>query len=124
MISKRPRVGRLALSILLALIVGTISLWSAPGVAEVLKVDSALPAYKTASGVSGNLSSIGSDTMNNLMTLWGEQFGKFYPNVKLQIEGKGSSTALRRDFRDRSTRPDVPSDEGNRGRRLRKEVRV
>ncbi|MBZ0168576.1 phosphate-binding protein [Candidatus Methylomirabilis lanthanidiphila] len=93
MISKRPRVGRLALSILLALIVGTISLWSAPGVAEVLKVDSALPAYKTASGVSGNLSSIGSDTMNNLMTLWGEQFGKFYPNVKLQIEGKGSSTA-------------------------------
>lgn len=93
MTSKRPRVGRLALSILLALIVGTISLWSAPSVAEVLKVDSALPAYKTASGVSGNLSSIGSDTMNNLMTLWGEQFGKFYPNVKLQIEGKGSSTA-------------------------------
>jgi phosphate transport system substrate-binding protein len=43
--------------------------------------------------VSGNLSSVGSDSMNNLMTLWGEGFGKFYPNVKLQIEGKGSSTA-------------------------------
>jgi phosphate transport system substrate-binding protein len=43
--------------------------------------------------VSGNVSSIGSDTLNNLMTLWAEQFNKFYPNVKIQIEGKGSSTA-------------------------------
>jgi len=39
------------------------------------------------------VSSIGSDTLNNLMTLWAEQFNKFYPNVKIQIEGKGSSTA-------------------------------
>jgi phosphate transport system substrate-binding protein len=60
---------------------------------EALMVDSALPSYKVVSGVSGNLSSVGSDTMNNLMTLWSEGFGKFYPNVKLQIEGKGSSTA-------------------------------
>ncbi|NJD69323.1 MAG: phosphate-binding protein [Candidatus Methylomirabilota bacterium] len=79
--------------LLSALVTGTIGLWSAIGIAEVLKVDSALPAYKAVSGVSGNVSSIGSDTMNNLMTLWGEGFGKFYPNVKLQIEGKGSSTA-------------------------------
>ena len=52
-----------------------------------------LPAYQKASGVSGNLSSIGSDSMNNLMTLWAETFRKFYPNVKVQVEGKGSSTA-------------------------------
>jgi phosphate transport system substrate-binding protein len=58
-----------------------------------MKVDPALTAYKSTGGVSGNLSSVGSDTMNNLMTLWGEGFGKYYPNVKLQIEGKGSSTA-------------------------------
>ena len=45
------------------------------------------------SGVSGNVSSIGSDTLNNLMTLWAESFSKFYPNAKIQIEGKGSSTA-------------------------------
>ena len=51
------------------------------------------PAYKAVSGVSGNVSSIGSDTLNNLMTLWAESFGKFYPNAKIQIEGKGSSTA-------------------------------
>jgi phosphate transport system substrate-binding protein len=56
-------------------------------------VDPAIPAYQPTSGVSGNLSSVGSDTMNNLMTLWGENYSKTYPNVKLQVEGKGSSTA-------------------------------
>src|SRR2546423_4850904 len=58
-----------------------------------VQVDSALPAYKAVSGVSGNLSSVGSDTLNNLMTLWAETFNKFYPNAKIQVEGKGSSTA-------------------------------
>jgi phosphate transport system substrate-binding protein len=31
--------------------------------------------------------------MNNLMTLWGEGFRAFYPSVRLEVEGKGSSTA-------------------------------
>jgi phosphate transport system substrate-binding protein len=57
------------------------------------KLDPALQAYTAVSGVSGNISSIGSDTLNNLMTLWAENFNKFYPNAKIQIEGKGSSTA-------------------------------
>jgi len=57
------------------------------------KLDPGLEGYKAVSGVSGNLSSVGSDTLNNLMTLWGETFYKFYPNVKIQIEGKGSTTA-------------------------------
>jgi phosphate transport system substrate-binding protein len=61
--------------------------------AEQLQVDPAIPAYSKTSGVSGNINSIGSDTMNNLMTLWCEGFTKDYPNVKCQIEGKGSSTA-------------------------------
>lgn len=56
-------------------------------------VDPALPAYQAGSGVSGNLKSIGSDTLNNLMTLWAEGFQSAYPNVKIEIEGKGSSTA-------------------------------
>ena len=60
---------------------------------QVLKVDSGIPAYQKTSGVSGNVSSIGSDSMNNLMTLWAETFRKFYPNVRIQVEGKGSSTA-------------------------------
>ncbi len=58
-----------------------------------VKVDPAIAKYKKTSGVSGSVGSIGSDTMNNLMTLWGEAFAKSYPNVKLQVEGKGSSTA-------------------------------
>ena len=57
-----------------------------------VQVDPALTPYKTTSGVSGNVSSVGSDTLNNLMTLWAEEFNKFYPNVKIQIEGKGSAT--------------------------------
>jgi phosphate transport system substrate-binding protein len=61
--------------------------------AQAVKVDPAIPAYPKTSGVSGNLNSVGSDTMNNLMTLWAEAFLKMYPNVKLQVEGKGSSTA-------------------------------
>ncbi|MEK7728308.1 MAG: phosphate ABC transporter substrate-binding protein [candidate division KSB1 bacterium] len=60
---------------------------------EAVKVEAAIPKYKKTSGVSGAVSSIGSDTMNNLMTLWAEAFAKYYPNVKVQIEGKGSSTA-------------------------------
>jgi hypothetical protein len=31
--------------------------------------------------------------LNNLMTLWAEGFRAIYPNVNIQIEGKGSSTA-------------------------------
>ena len=56
-------------------------------------VDEALPEYKAVSGVSGNFSSVGSDTLNNLMTLWAEDFKRFYPNVNIQIQGAGSSTA-------------------------------
>src|SRR3989337_428203 len=89
---KRRR-GRQLLLPLVSIAVGAISLWSALGLADVLKVDPALPPYKAVSGVSGNLSSVGSDTLNNLMTLWAEGFSKFYPNAKIQIEGKGSSTA-------------------------------
>jgi phosphate transport system substrate-binding protein len=58
-----------------------------------VKLDPDLSAYKAVSGVSGNVSSVGSDTLNNLMTHWAETFQKFYPNAKVQIEGKGSSTA-------------------------------
>jgi phosphate transport system substrate-binding protein len=61
--------------------------------AQALQVDPKLPSYQKVSGISGSLSSIGSDTMNNMMTLWAETFRKMYPNVKIQIEGKGSSTA-------------------------------
>src|SRR6187549_628037 len=60
---------------------------------DAIVLDPALKNYMKVSGVSGNVNSIGSDTLNNLMTLWAEGFRKQYPNVKIQIEGKGSSTA-------------------------------
>lgn len=58
-----------------------------------LKVDAKLADYKAVSGVSGNLSSVGSDTLANLMTFWAEEFKRQYPNVNLQIQAAGSSTA-------------------------------
>ncbi|MGH7808178.1 MAG: PstS family phosphate ABC transporter substrate-binding protein, partial [Thermodesulfobacteriota bacterium] len=60
---------------------------------EPVKVDPNIPSYTKVSGVSGNINSIGSDTMNNMMALWCEGFAKYYPSVRCQIEGKGSSTA-------------------------------
>jgi len=67
---------------------------AAPAViAQPVKVDASIPSYQKTSGVSGNINSVGSDTMNNMMTLWAEAFTKMYPNVKVQVEGKGSSTA-------------------------------
>jgi phosphate transport system substrate-binding protein len=66
---------------------------AAPVAAQPAAVDAAISPYVKTSGVSGNLNSIGSDTLNNLMTFWAEGFQKQYPNVRIQIEGKGSSTA-------------------------------
>jgi phosphate transport system substrate-binding protein len=66
---------------------------AAPFAQATVEVDSALPDYQTVSGVSGNLSSVGSDTLANLMTLWAEDFKRNYPNVNIQIQAAGSSTA-------------------------------
>jgi phosphate transport system substrate-binding protein len=75
------------------LILSTMALLTASARAEKVAVDPAIPLYTPVSGISGNLNSIGSDTLNNLMTLWAEGFKKAYPNVNIQVEGKGSSTA-------------------------------
>ena len=64
----------------------------APAV-DTLTIDAEIKPYGKVSGVSGTINSIGSDTLNNLITLWAEGFRKQYPNVKIQVEGKGSSTA-------------------------------
>lgn len=60
---------------------------------NVLAVDKALPEYQKVSGISGNLSSVGSDTLANMMTFWAEEFKRTYPNVNIQIQAAGSSTA-------------------------------
>ena len=63
------------------------------GAAMAQSVDPELPEYEPASGVSGSINSIGSDTLNNLMTLWAEGFRGEYPNVSVEIQGAGSGTA-------------------------------
>lgn len=86
MITKGFTKGALCLIALPVVLLGTCP-------ASALEVDVKLSEYKPVSGVSGNIKSIGSDTLNNLMTLWSEGFRSVYPSVKIEIEGKGSSTA-------------------------------
>ncbi|TSE24711.1 PstS family phosphate ABC transporter substrate-binding protein [Tepidimonas aquatica] len=71
----------------------TLGFTAQSAMAQAAQVDPALPKYEKAAGVSGNFTSIGSDTLNNLMTLWAEEFKRLYPNVNIQIQGAGSSTA-------------------------------
>jgi phosphate transport system substrate-binding protein len=85
----KPGSNRRALALALTALIGSASTTAAAPV----EVDAKIPAYAKTSGVAGNLNSIGSDTLNNLMTLWAEAFKQAYPNVRIQIEGKGSSTA-------------------------------
>jgi phosphate transport system substrate-binding protein len=63
------------------------------GTASATAIDKDVPEYSSVSGISGNLSSVGSDTLANLMTLWAEDFKRVYPNVNIQIQAAGSSTA-------------------------------
>lgn len=76
-----------ALGFLAAALIGQSAL------AAAVEVDPKLPVYQKASGVAGNFTSVGSDTLNNLMTLWAEEYKRAYPNVNIQIQGAGSSTA-------------------------------
>ncbi len=71
----------------------TLACSSTAVLAQAIEVDKSLPEYQKVGGISGSLNSVGSDTLNNLMTLWAEGLKKQYPNIRIQIEGKGSSTA-------------------------------
>lgn len=68
------------------------ALFASPSLAQT-SLDQNLPEYEKASGISGDLKSVGSDTLNNLMGLWSESFEELYPQVSIEVEGKGSSTA-------------------------------
>jgi phosphate transport system substrate-binding protein len=81
------RIWSIVLSVAVACLCNTLTARADVG------VDPSLPSYEKVSGVSGNLNSIGSDTLNNLMDMWRGEFQELYPNVKFQVEGKGSSTA-------------------------------
>ncbi len=74
-------------------LVASVSFSAATAAEKAVKVDPKLPSYTKVAGVTGNLNSVGSDSLNNLMTFWVEKFQEAYPNVKIQVEGKGSGTA-------------------------------
>ncbi|MEO0483340.1 MAG: phosphate ABC transporter substrate-binding protein [Planctomycetota bacterium] len=72
--------------------VGIGSLVGASAIAGANELDPELPSFERVPGVSGSLKSMGSDTMLNVMTHWQEAFREFYPNVRIEVEGKGSSS--------------------------------
>ncbi len=65
----------------------------AVGAVATADVDPNLPEYEQTSGIAGDLRSVGSDTLSNLMTQWGERFYRMYPQVNFEAESKGSGTA-------------------------------
>lgn len=52
-----------------------------------------VPHYVRQPGVAGKITSVGSDTLANLMTFWSQEFKVLYPHVGFQIQASGSSTA-------------------------------
>lgn len=52
-----------------------------------------LPKYKKVAGITGSISSVGSDTLAGMTTLWFEEFKRIYPSVNGQVQASGSSTA-------------------------------
>ncbi len=80
------------MTLLRALAIALVGAMGSTG-ATALEVDAGIAGYQKSSGVSGNLNSVGSDTLANLMTLWAESFKRFHPSVNIQIQAAGSSTA-------------------------------
>lgn len=80
------------LAAVLAMVLSVVPSWAGSPPPDP-EIDPALPVYTPVQGVAGGLKSIGSETMNNTMTLWAEGFRRHYRAVTLGIEGKGSSTA-------------------------------
>ncbi|CAK4066730.1 PstS family phosphate ABC transporter substrate-binding protein [Vibrio sp. 16] len=52
-----------------------------------------LSEYTKVPGVTGTLTSVGSDTLAGMTTLWVEEFKQQYPSVYGQVQASGSSTA-------------------------------
>ncbi|MSQ98417.1 MAG: phosphate ABC transporter substrate-binding protein PstS family protein [Xanthomonadales bacterium] len=79
--------------LLLLLFAGLAGLLASANAHSQSQAETSLDSYNKVSGVSGTISSIGSDTLANLMTLWAEEFKRIYPNVNVQIQAAGSSSA-------------------------------
>lgn len=59
--------------------------------AAAVEVDPDLPDYeKSNEELNGSIRALGSDTLNNLITLWAETMKSSYPRMSFQLEGKGA----------------------------------
>jgi len=81
-------------SLLLLVAISLLNWFSADNGFAQSKVDANLPKYKPAAGLSGQIKSVGSDSMNSLMTQWTEKFKEYYKGVRTEVEGQGSSKAM------------------------------
>jgi phosphate transport system substrate-binding protein len=68
---------------------------NAVGATAAMALDQNLPAYRPVAALSGHIKSVGSDTLGREAELWVRAFGKLYPDVKIDVEAKGSATAPR-----------------------------
>lgn len=75
------------------LIISTCSaLILAVGLSAIAVADE-LPEYQPGSLGKTSLSSVGSDSMADLVDLWAAEFNKFHPQTKVQVVSRGSATA-------------------------------
>jgi len=62
-------------------------------VSAAIALDQSLPAYHAVTGISGQIKSVGSDTLGHEMALWAKGFKELYPDAQIDIEAAGSATA-------------------------------
>tara|TARA_R110000751_G_scaffold307830_1_gene432470 strand:+ start:67636 stop:68607 length:972 start_codon:yes stop_codon:yes gene_type:complete len=58
-----------------------------------LAIDSKITKYQSKSTFKGELHSIGSDTLANLMAFWTDEFKTIYPEITVTLHSEGSATA-------------------------------
>lgn len=70
--------------------------WAQPAIAQPKPEPQAAAEsaeYHAVGNLKGELSSVGSDSLANLMILWAETFKQLYPDVTINIKSTGSATA-------------------------------
>jgi phosphate transport system substrate-binding protein len=77
-----------AVTLVSSLIIGLLSTGT-----RALDVDPQLPVYTPVAVGSARIKSVGSDTLGDLVRNWAQAFTKLDPNVKIEVDSQGSSTA-------------------------------
>ena len=92
--NRRRSFSGLALASVATLAIGGVAIAEHAGIYAKKAVDPALAAYTPLKDLSGRLTIAGSDTMQPLLKRLGSDFSLQYPDVKLAVDGRGSSAAI------------------------------